>query len=519
MPYSIDRFNGTTLTVVDDGTIDSTLDIKLIGKNYAGYGEAQNENFLHLLEHFSNPTAPPKPVSGQIWYNSSTKRLNYYTGVAWKTAGADASPDQPVGQTAGDLWFKTTTKQLFVNNGTDFTLIGPEVAAGFGTTQMRSKVVSDIYGGNHAIIECIVNDETTYVISKTDFRIAPNQLTTSSSFDVIKEGITLPWTKQTSSAASNYGVTDFGVDNEPKFSLWGTASNSLRLNGKKDTDFATAINTIFPTKVRFYDPGFTVGNDEDLAVYIDTDATTPIIKNSVSSSIRVITNSSGLKYPVEFVGKDILPGYDKALPSNDPSTSGVNNIGSSARKFNVVWANAFNGVATNSNALLVNTDYITASILTPSTVDKRSIVSRDADGDITARVFKGLSERATEADKVEIDVNSGTITTYVPFVLATDGYNELKVNENFIYNSATNTLNVNILGGAKIAGGEFGAVPYQTAPSTTGFVIPNSLAIKKYFTQVGNGSVTSAPYWGQILSSFSVKRRDGSFADISVLSN
>jgi len=43
MPYSIDRYNGTQLTVVEDGTIDSTLDIKLIGKNYAGYGEAQNE--------------------------------------------------------------------------------------------------------------------------------------------------------------------------------------------------------------------------------------------------------------------------------------------------------------------------------------------------------------------------------------------------------------------------------------------------------------------------------------------
>ena len=42
MAYTIDKYNGTTVAVVEDGTIDSTLDIKLIGKNYAGYGEAQN---------------------------------------------------------------------------------------------------------------------------------------------------------------------------------------------------------------------------------------------------------------------------------------------------------------------------------------------------------------------------------------------------------------------------------------------------------------------------------------------
>ena len=75
MAYSIDRYNGTTLAVVEDGTIDNTLDIKLIGKNYAGYGEVQNENFLHLLEHFSSPTEPPRKITGQIWYNSATKKL------------------------------------------------------------------------------------------------------------------------------------------------------------------------------------------------------------------------------------------------------------------------------------------------------------------------------------------------------------------------------------------------------------------------------------------------------------
>jgi hypothetical protein len=83
MPYSIDKYNGTTLTVVEDGTIDSTLDIKLIGKNYAGYGEVQNENFLHLLENFSGTSAPPRPTSGQLWFDSDKNNFIANLFNAW----------------------------------------------------------------------------------------------------------------------------------------------------------------------------------------------------------------------------------------------------------------------------------------------------------------------------------------------------------------------------------------------------------------------------------------------------
>ena len=60
MAYIVNRFNGTQLTVVEDGTIDQTTDIKFVGRNYSGYGEVQNENYLHLLENFSGTSAPVK---------------------------------------------------------------------------------------------------------------------------------------------------------------------------------------------------------------------------------------------------------------------------------------------------------------------------------------------------------------------------------------------------------------------------------------------------------------------------
>ena len=45
MAYTINKYDTTQLTIVQDGTIDQTTDIKLVGKNYAGYGEIQNENW------------------------------------------------------------------------------------------------------------------------------------------------------------------------------------------------------------------------------------------------------------------------------------------------------------------------------------------------------------------------------------------------------------------------------------------------------------------------------------------
>ena len=52
MAYTINKYDTTPLTVVQDGTIDPTTDIKLVRKNYAGYGEIQNENFVFPLENF-----------------------------------------------------------------------------------------------------------------------------------------------------------------------------------------------------------------------------------------------------------------------------------------------------------------------------------------------------------------------------------------------------------------------------------------------------------------------------------
>ena len=72
MAYIINRFDGTQLTIVDDGILDTSTPVGLIGRNYTGYGEVQNENFIFLLENFANASreslgmAPVPPTRPQF---------------------------------------------------------------------------------------------------------------------------------------------------------------------------------------------------------------------------------------------------------------------------------------------------------------------------------------------------------------------------------------------------------------------------------------------------------------------
>jgi hypothetical protein len=65
MSYTINLTDGTIFAVVADGTINTDSSQTLVGKNYAGYGEFLNENYIRLLENASNTSAPGAPLNQQ----------------------------------------------------------------------------------------------------------------------------------------------------------------------------------------------------------------------------------------------------------------------------------------------------------------------------------------------------------------------------------------------------------------------------------------------------------------------
>jgi hypothetical protein len=406
MPYNINRYNGTLVTTVEDGTVDNTLDIKLIGRNYAGYGEVQNENMVHLLENFSSTSEPPRRITGQIWYDSGNKKLKFYDGTQFRTTGgAEVGTTQPSGLTIGDFWFNTETNQLYAWGGSTagFVLVGPQAVEDQGTTELKSVSVTDLNGDTHAIVKAIVNNKTVFITSNAEFTLPDN---TIDGFKLIKKGITLVDTLTITPSDPNYGVTT------SDYRLWGTSSNSLKLNGKVSTDFVLSANPEFTGTVGFSNSGYTLGTQDTLQVFINSDGNPTFKSIKLDGSINFLTKvtaDQGVsdKTPMKLQGNDILPGSNL-----------ISNLGRSDLKFASVYAldfyGTFRGTATNANGLNVDGTYIDGSL----TADPNTIAARDNNGSITATQFLGLASRASNinggtAGAIPYQVTAGT-TTFLP---------------------------------------------------------------------------------------------------------
>jgi len=378
MSYTINRYNGSQITVVADGTIDSTLSVKLIGKNYAGYGEVQNENLVFLLENFSGATSPNNPLSGQIWFDSANSKLKFYDGSKFRLAsGAEASATAPVGLTPGEFWYDTANKQIYVWNGTTFTLVGPQSVAGAGTTQMQSISVIDDVGANHSVIQAVTNGQVMYIISADQFTLN-SSLNAINGFSKIGKGITLV----NSTNAGNLGTT---TTTDQRF--WGTASDADKLGGFAASEYLRASTTSFADPIHFSNSGYTVGNARDLVVSII--GSTPVIANVLSNTITFQTTVAGVtKNPLSLVGTDLLPGE-----------TNVSNIGSSTKIYNTIYAGTFNGISSQSNQVLETVSGLYRSGNTGAAAS--TVAVRDANADIYANIFQGIASSADYADLAE----------------------------------------------------------------------------------------------------------------------
>lgn len=128
MAYTILKSDGTLLTSIPDGTINTaSTSLGLPGRNYAGYGQTLDTNFVHMLENFANASPPANPLKGQIWYDTNDDVLKVCptegeTNVAaWFTlASTSSSGDTTFGNIfiTGTLNTNAITTGLSTNPGT-----------------------------------------------------------------------------------------------------------------------------------------------------------------------------------------------------------------------------------------------------------------------------------------------------------------------------------------------------------------------------------------------------------------
>ena len=168
MSYQLNKTDGTLLLDLIDGQIDTaSTNLTLVGRNYSGYGEYFNENFIKLLENFNSTAAPSNPLTGQIWWDSTDQRLQVYNGTVWKSSGGPIVQNTRPQMVAGDLWIDNLNNQVYAFDGTDLMLMGPQYTESQGKSgfeigsildqQSRSRTVTNLYVGGtlSAVISAI----------------------------------------------------------------------------------------------------------------------------------------------------------------------------------------------------------------------------------------------------------------------------------------------------------------------------------------------------------------------------
>jgi hypothetical protein len=171
MAYQINKTDGTIVATVADGQVDLlSTDLTLIGKNYSGFGEALNENFIKLLENFSSTTSPEQPVRGQIWFDTGENKLKVYNGSDFiPVSSATISNTQPSTLSIGDLWFDDVGAQLYFYDGTAPILIGPAYSTTQGISGLKVESILDTLNQTRVITYLYNNGILLGIFAKDTF--------------------------------------------------------------------------------------------------------------------------------------------------------------------------------------------------------------------------------------------------------------------------------------------------------------------------------------------------------------
>lgn len=320
MAYTINLTDGAVFATVPDGTINTSSSMTLIGKNYAGYGQFLDDNFIRLLENGANTVPPGAPLTGQLWWDKTNKVMQVYNGSTFvRIGGASSSATQPAANASvqGDLWYNSSTAQLNVYTGNSWILVGPASSSGQGTSGAIVETVQDNLSNQHVVIKFYVANTVVGICSKdSTFSPAPN----IAGFSSINPGM------QLSTAVSNA-------------LFWGTASDSNSLGGAAANAYMSAITNTSTTGTLgvLNNGGLTVGANQDAKISVNTGVVT--LQNQTSNGNLLIRVAPGgvATTAINVNGSTGAVGVGNVTNLN---SNGVGNIGSASSYFNTVFATA-----------------------------------------------------------------------------------------------------------------------------------------------------------------------------------
>ena len=312
MAYTINKTDGSVVATITDGTIDNSTSLTLFGKSYSGFGELLNENLLKLLENSASTAQPTAPLTGELFFDTTTAQIKVYDGTSFKpTGGAKSQATAPTSASAGDLWVDSDDDQLYLYTGSAWLLPGPVYASGQTLSGWKvetlgssggNKVVSSMYAGNTRV--AILSKETfTPTITQTGFATIYAGITLNSALGAVFSGTTTAATALDVSGTTNTSGTVIA------------GGNFLRSDAADTTTGAITIDT---------DTGLVLGDAQELSITVASNNVT-IAQTSNNKNLSFTINDGGVtKTPLAFTGSS----GDITLTGNTTITGNLTITGS-----------------------------------------------------------------------------------------------------------------------------------------------------------------------------------------------
>jgi Chaperone of endosialidase len=430
MSYNVKNTRGNLLAVVQDGSLDRSSSLRLVGIGYSAYSEIIAEDLIQLLENFANDLSPLNPVEGQLWYSTKNTQLYVYSGGFRTINNVIVNDTRPAlyNQT-GDFWYDNSNKQLKVYDAqiSDYRPLAPAYTIVQGKSGQEVVDIADSNGDTHTVTTIYNNGTLIGVYCFSPFTL----LTPLGGLHNLQFG--------------------FNLCNGAK--IIGTATNSDDLGGapassymRTDQDTGTTGHVSITN-----DAGLSIGGGGDFVANVFTDGP-GLFSTYAGASLGLYVTSSGGQLIDALVAQEGSVTFANSISAPGITTNTIN----AAQTLTVNGASTF-----NNDMTVVGTSYLTQAqannFIVKSTLTSNSIISNTS---VSASTMQSGSLNAGNihitAGNLSVDaVNTGILQGNNAFILETTGSNlsigynpskllhtlDMDINQNAVFANNVNVTN------------------------------------------------------------------------------